>query len=85
MSEKRKEIVIYGASWCPDAKRARRFLDEHDLSYKWIDIDESPEAEAFVRKTNGGEIVIPVIVFEDDSILIEPSNRQLTEKVPVSD
>lgn len=81
MSKEKKEILIYGASWCPDARRARRFLDEHKISHKWIDIDEDPDAEAFVRKANGGEIVIPVIVFDDGSHLIEPSNRQLVERV----
>lgn len=81
MSEEKKEILLYGASWCPDAKRARRFFDENNVGYKWIDIDENQEAEAFVRKTNGGEIIIPVIVFQDGSILIEPSNKQLADKV----
>lgn len=81
MSEERKEILLYGASWCPDAKRARRFFDENNIGYKWIDIDENQEAEAFVRKTNGGEIIIPVIVFVDGSILVEPSNKQLADKV----
>jgi glutaredoxin len=37
-------IVIYGAAWCPDARRARRFLDEHKANYRWIDIDEDNQA-----------------------------------------
>ncbi len=81
MSEEKKEILLYGASWCPDARRARRFFDENNIGYKWLDIDETREAEAFVRKTNGGEKIIPVIVFEDGSILVEPSNKQLADKV----
>ena len=48
-----ERIVVYGASWCPDARRARRFFDEQGVEYTWIDIDEDSEARNFVRETNG--------------------------------
>jgi glutaredoxin len=81
MSSPSPEIVVYGATWCPDARRARRFFDEHGVAYAWIDIDEDNEARNFVRETNGGQIVIPVIVFPDNSILVEPSNYELAKKM----
>ena len=77
----REGILVYGASWCPDARRARRFFDEHGVAYEWMDIDEDKEASNFVKATNGGQIVIPVIVFPDKSILVEPSNYQLAKKM----
>lgn len=73
--------MVCGTSWCPDARRARRFFDEHGVAYAWIDIDEDEEASNFVRDANAGQIVIPVIVFPDKSILIEPSNYELTKKL----
>ncbi len=76
-----ERIVVYGASWCPDARRARRFFDERGMEYAWIDIDEDSEARNFVRETNVGQIVIPVIVFPDRSVLVEPSNYELTKKM----
>jgi len=33
------EIVVYGAPWCPDCKRAKKFLAEHRVPYEWVDID----------------------------------------------
>jgi glutaredoxin len=81
MSSPHERIVVYGASWCPDARRARRFFDEHSVAYAWNDIDEDNEASNFVRETNGGQIVIPVIVFPDKSILVEPSNYELAKKL----
>jgi mycoredoxin len=75
-----QRIVVYGASWCPDAQRARRFFDEQGVECAWIDIDEDSEARDFVREINGGQIVIPVIVFPDQSILVEPSNYELAKK-----
>jgi glutaredoxin-like protein len=76
-----ERIVVYGASWCPDARRARRFFDEQGVAYEWIDIDEDREASNFVRETNGGQSVIPVIVFPDKSILVEPSNYEVAKKL----
>jgi glutaredoxin len=81
MSAPSKRIVIYGASWCPDARRARRFFDEQGVEYAWIDIDEDNQARDFVKKTNRGKIVIPVIVFPDQSTLVEPSNYELASKM----
>jgi glutaredoxin len=81
MNPPAERIVVYGASWCPDARRARRFFDEHGAKYAWIDIDEDIEASDFVRKTNGGQVVIPVIVFPDQSILVEPTNDELARKM----
>jgi glutaredoxin len=81
MEQSALKLVVYGATWCPDARRSRAFLEDREIPYTWIDIDENPEGEAFVRKTNGGEIVIPVIVFPDESVLVEPSNHQLAEKL----
>ncbi len=76
-----ERIVVYGASWCPDARRARRFFDDQGVDYTWIDIDEDSESSKFVRETNGAQIVIPVIVFPDQSVLVEPSNYELTKKM----
>jgi glutaredoxin-like protein len=81
MSFPHEGIVVYGASWCPDARRARRFFDEYGVTYTWIDIDEDRKASDFVRENNGGQIVIPVVVFPDKSILVEPSNYELAKKI----
>jgi glutaredoxin len=81
MNEPSKRIVIYGASWCPDARRARRVLNDHSVDYSWIDIDKDSKALDFVKKANGGQVIIPVIVFPDQSILIEPTNYELAKKM----
>jgi thioredoxin reductase (NADPH) len=75
------KIVVYGAPWCSDCKRAKKFLGEQRIHYDWIDVEENPEAVAFVEKINHGKRIIPTIVFEDGSILIEPSNAVLAAKL----
>lgn len=74
-------ITVYGATWCPDCKRAKQFLGEQRVHYRWIDIEQEPEHVAFVEQINDGKRIIPTIVFEDGSILVEPSNAELAAKL----
>ena len=74
-------IKVYGTRWCGDTKRAIKVLDQRNINYDWIDIDKDKEGEAFVKETNQGNRSVPTIIFPDESILVEPSNRQLEEKL----
>ncbi len=74
-------IEIYGASWCPDCRRAQRFLGAQGIVYQSIDVDKDPRSAAFVEKLNSGMRVIPTIVFPDGSVLSEPTNAQLAQKL----
>jgi glutaredoxin len=76
-----KVITFYGTAWCPDCTRARAFLDKQRIDYVNVDIDEKPEARAEVEKLNRGMRSVPTIVFTDGSILVEPSNAQLAQKL----
>ena len=74
-------ITFYCTIWCPDCHRSARLLDKHKIDYKKIDIDRDPKAKEHVREINDGKQIIPTIVFEDGSILVEPSNRELNKKI----
>jgi thioredoxin reductase (NADPH) len=76
-----KEIIVYSTVWCPDCKRAKRFLGEQRVPYVNIDIEKDAEAMAFVEKVNDGKRIIPTIVFPDGAMLVEPSNAELAKKL----
>ena len=78
---KKPEITVYGAYWCPDCRRSKQFLGEHQIPYNWVDIEEDPAGEIYVIERNNGKRVIPTIEFGDGSILVEPSNSQLAKKL----
>ena len=80
MSQEKKPI-IYGTSWCGDSRRARRFFDENQLEYVWVDIDQDKEAGKLVEQINGGFRSVPTIIFPDGSTLTEPSTQQLRQKL----
>jgi len=78
-----EEIVVYGTVWCPDCRCSRRLLDQRGVEYRWIDIDRDAEARAFVEQTNRGFRSVPTIVFPGGCILVEPTDRELDEKISV--
>ena len=70
-------IVIYGVNWCWDSRRARRFFDKNKIPYTFINIDKDKRGEQFVLDANDGLRSVPTIVFNDGSILVEPSTSEL--------
>jgi thioredoxin reductase (NADPH) len=75
------EIQLYGASWCPDCRRAKKFLADQRIDFEWHDIDGRDDLESLVEERNDGKRIIPTIVFADGSHLAEPSNEELAEKL----
>ena len=80
-----QKIQIFGAMWCSDCVRAKRFLDEHKLAYNWHDVTVDATAMAYVQRINNGMKSIPTILFMDGAILVEPSNRQLARKLGITE
>ncbi len=74
-------IKVYGASWCNDCRRAKKFLADQRVSYEWFDIEQDPGHIAEVHARNDGKNIIPTIVFPDGSHLAEPSNEELANKL----
>ena len=78
---RKREVTVYGAHWCPDCRRSKQFLGEHQIPYNWVDIEQDKEGEAYVLQRNDGKRIIPTIEFADGSILVEPSNAELAAKL----
>jgi thioredoxin reductase (NADPH) len=74
-------IVVYGAPWCPDCRRSRAFLTEQRVAFDWIDIDVDREARRCVEEAQKGGRTIPMIVFDDGSRLLEPTDSELAAKL----
>ncbi|HVP21883.1 MAG TPA: glutaredoxin domain-containing protein [Anaerolineaceae bacterium] len=81
--ENQTDIIMYGTTWCGDTRRARRFFDEHNIPYKWIDIDQDMAARKLVEEINHGFRSVPTIIFPDGSKLVEPTTSQLAAKLGI--
>lgn len=75
------KVTVYGAYWCPDCRRSKKFLGEQFVPYNWVDIEQDKNGEMFVLEKNMGKRIIPMLVFEDGSFLVEPTNAELARKL----
>ncbi|MDP2937155.1 MAG: thioredoxin-disulfide reductase [Dehalococcoidia bacterium] len=78
-------IKVYGAAWCLDCKRVKKLLGQNMLDFAWIDIENDPEGKSFVQQANQGRQAIPTVVLPDGSVLVQPSNVELAEKLGLAD
>ena len=74
------QIVMYGADWCGDCRRAKSVLDREGVSYQYIDLVAEPDAAQAAQEISGRQN-IPVVVFPDGSHMVEPSNNDLLAKL----
>lgn len=71
-------IVVYGAYWCSDTMRTRRFLNRHGVPYTLVNVDQDPAAAQKVREWNQGYLSTPTLDIEGH-IVTEPSDQELAE------
>ena len=75
------KITMYGADWCGDCRRAKAWFEDRGLPYTYVDLVVDPDETERVLERNNGVQKIPLIVFPDDSQLVEPSNTELSAHV----
>ena len=75
------KVTVYGAYWCPDCRRSKKFMGEQFIPYRWVDIEQDKDGEAYVLKRNDGKRIIPLLLFDDDTFLVEPTNAELARKL----
>jgi thioredoxin reductase (NADPH) len=76
--------TVYGAPWCPDCTRTKKFLGEHRVSYRWVDVDQDSDGLAHIEQIQNGGRTIPTVEFPDGTILIEPTNEELAQTLGIS-
>jgi glutaredoxin len=74
-------LTVYGRTTCEDTIRSRALLDRHKVRYEWVDVEKSADGARVAREKNHGKLSTPTIVFEDGSVLVEPSDDALATKL----
>ena len=59
-------------------------FDSHKIDYDYTDVDENQELARYITKINNGLQRVPTLIFPDGSILVEPTNQQLADKLRIS-
>ncbi|MEX0748722.1 MAG: FAD-dependent oxidoreductase [Candidatus Saccharimonadales bacterium] len=71
-----KNLIIYGAHWCPDSQRVKHWLGEHDVNYVWKNVDDSQAiVDEMLSKTDNTNLIPTLDI--DGTILVNPSDDEL--------
>jgi glutaredoxin len=76
-------IIMYGTATCVDCLRSKQFFEKHSINFEYIGLEDHPEFIEKVENLNNGLKITPTIIFDDGSILAEPNNQQLAEKLDI--
>lgn len=77
IGESDRDVLLYVNAWCGDCRRAIRFLDEYEIPYRTIDLDDQPEAAEIVQALNRGSRSVPTILVDGVHVATEPSRAEL--------
>ena len=74
-------ITIYGTHTCSDCQRTKLFLEQQNIPYTILYIEDDEKALEKSLEINGNQTITPTVVFPDGSWMVEPDNEQLLEKL----
>ncbi len=72
-----RDVLLYITAWCGDCRRAVRFLDEFEIPYRTVDIEEHPDAVGVVESLNRGSRSVPTILVDGQHVATEPSRAEM--------
>jgi thioredoxin reductase (NADPH) len=78
------DILLYGADWCPDCRRAKTYLKENNINFSFIDVDLDKEATAKVEAINNGKRIIPTVIIKGKSYT-NPNNIELASVLGINE
>jgi mycoredoxin len=76
-----KEFVMFSTDWCGYCKRLKSQLAENGITFREINVEQEMNYAAFVEKVNGGNRVVPTLLFSDGQALTNPSVIAVRDKL----
>jgi len=72
---------MYTTQWCGFCKRLKAQLGRVGVEMTEIDIERDEEAAKFVESVNGGNQIVPTLLFADGTTMCNPSAAQVQAKL----
>ena len=70
-------IRVVGSPLSPQSYAVKEFLSRNGVPYQWLDVQADPS----VRELLGDTTRLPVVLLEDGTVLIQPSNPELADRI----
>lgn len=71
-----RRVKVYGADWCEDTHATRGHLAGFGVPYEYVNVEQDPAAQAWVKQQNGGKQKTPTVDV-GGQILVEPDETEL--------
>ena len=78
-------ITLYGVTWCPWVRRARKWLESNGLQFAWVEVPDAQWERKEVVEVSG-QMEVPVIVVEQAGkrhIFLDETNPELAALLEV--
>lgn len=76
-------VTMFSTHWCGYCKRLKMMLNHEGINYTEIDIEVDEEAAKLVGSVNGGNHVVPTLLFADGSTATNPSLGEVKQRITV--
>lgn len=74
-------IRVAGTALSPSSFVVKDFLSANQVPYQWIDLESDASTRELVASLAEGMTRLPVVLFPDGTSLVQPSARELAERV----
>jgi thioredoxin reductase (NADPH) len=74
-------IRVAGAALSPASYEVKDFLASNQVPYQWLDMEDDATVRDLLSGASGGASRLPIVFFPDGTTLVQPSIRDLADKV----
>ena len=74
-------VTMYSTPWCGYCQRLKAQMGREGIEFVEVDIEQDPDAAAFVEQVNDGNQTVPTLVYTDGTAHTNPSLAQVKEKL----
>ncbi len=74
-------IRVVGVRWSAMDHAVRDFLSRNRIPYQWLNPETNPEALALLKEKGIDDTKLPVILFGDNTALVQPTSTEMASKV----
>ena len=76
-----KGLRLVGHQWSPQSHAIKNFLASSLVPYRWLDVERDADARVLLEAGHLSSDELPVVFFEDGSVLRDPEPRRLAERL----
>jgi mycoredoxin len=76
-----QSVTVYSTPWCGYCHRLAGQLKREGIAFTIVDIEQNPDAAAFVERVNEGTQTVPTLVFDDGTTLTNPTLADVKHKL----